>query len=223
MIATRVFKSSVGQKLVMAVTGVGLFAFVLQHMAGHLIMFGGQEAYNTYAENMQNMSIKWPARGALLAAVLLHIWAAITLTAKNRAARPERYAANKNFGASLSSRVMILTGVVLLAFIVYHLLHFTIGVTHPGDFALTDAQGRHDVYTAMVRSFRDPILFVLYIVSMALLCSHLSHGVAAFFRSLGLMDGRWRKLEERFAVGSAWLVFLGFAAVPVAIMAGVIQ
>jgi succinate dehydrogenase / fumarate reductase cytochrome b subunit len=223
MILTRIFGSNVGKKLIMAVTGVGLFAFVVQHMIGHLIMFVGQDAYNTYAENMQAMSIKWPARGALLAGVLLHIWAAVSLSMKNKAARPETYKENKNSGTSLASRTMLVSGLILLAFIVYHLLHFTFGVTDPSDFALHDRAGRHDVYTAMVRAFENPLISVAYIGSMALLCMHLSHGVASFFRSLGLMDGRWRKGEEQFALMSAGLVFLGFSIVPIAIIAGFIR
>jgi succinate dehydrogenase / fumarate reductase, cytochrome b subunit len=223
MIVKRIFTSSVGKKIIMAVTGVGLFAFVVQHMLAHLIMFGGQDAYNTYVETMQGLAIKWPARGALLAGVLLHIWAAVSLSAANKKARPANYVENKNTGASLSSRTMLVTGLILAGFIVYHVLHFTIGVTHPDDFALTDATGRHDVYTSMIRAFSSPLLTFFYIGSMALLCMHLSHGVAAFFRSLGLMNGRWRKAEEQFALMSAGLVFIGFSTVPLAIIAGFIR
>lgn len=221
---SRALSSTVGKKIVMAITGVGLFAFVLQHMLGHLIMFGGSDAYNTYAENMQALgALKWVARAVLLGAVLAHIWAAVTLTRQNASARPQAYAENKNTGASLGSRTMAISGLILLGFIVYHLLQFTIGVTHPDDFALVDHASRHDVYTGMVLAFERPWITIFYIVSMGLLCLHLSHGVASFFRSLGLMNGRYRKLEERFAMGSALLVFLCFSSVPVAIILGIIK
>jgi succinate dehydrogenase / fumarate reductase cytochrome b subunit len=224
MILSRALSSTLGKKIVMAITGVGLFAFVLQHMLGHLIMFGGSDAYNSYAANMQALgALKWGARAILLAAVGLHIWAAVALTRQNASARPQAYQENKNTGASLSSRTMIISGLILAAFIVYHLLQFTIGVTHPADFALVDQAGRHDVYTGMVRAFEQPWLVIFYVVSMALLCVHLSHGVASFFRSLGLMNGRYRQLEERFAMGSAIVVFLCFSSVPVAIIAGIIK
>ncbi|MCC6806810.1 MAG: succinate dehydrogenase cytochrome b subunit [Deltaproteobacteria bacterium] len=218
-----IVQSNLGQKLIMAATGVALFAFVFQHMIGHLIMFAGADAYNTYAGEMQALRFKWPARLALLVAVALHILAAVSLTRRNRAARPEAYAKNKNTGASLSSRTMIVSGFLLAAFIVYHILHFTIGVTHPEVFALEDRFGRHDVYTGMLRAFEDPRLVAMYLAAMALLCMHLAHGVASFLRTLGLMNERFRKAEERFSVASAALVFIGFASVPLAIVLGILR
>lgn len=223
MLIVRALQSSVGKKLVMALTGIGLFAFVLQHMAGHLIMFAGADAYNEYAATMQALAAKWPVRITLLVGVLLHLWASAALTARNRRARPATYARNRNFGASLASRTMLVSGAFLAVFIVYHLLHFTLGVTDPVDFQLVDRFGRHDVYTGMVRAFTQPALLAFYLTAMALLCVHLSHGIASFFRSLGLMNGRWRKLEERFAIFGAFVVFTGFASVPVAIAIGVIS
>lgn len=223
-VLSRVFSSTIGLKFIVGITGAGMFAFALQHMLGHLQMFIGPDAYNQYAENMQALgALKWGARGALLAGILLHIWATVKLTAMNRAARPEAYQKDKKVAASFASRTMIFTGLFLAFFVVYHLAQFTFGVTHPADFALQDQVGRHDVYTGMVLAFRNPLMSVFYIVAMALLCFHLSHGVASFFRSLGLMSPRFRKLEEQFAMASAWLIFLGFVSVPVAVLAGVIR
>jgi succinate dehydrogenase / fumarate reductase cytochrome b subunit len=220
----RVFGSTIGKKLIVGITGVGLFAFVLQHMLGHLQMFVGWQAYNHYAESMQALgALKWGVRGVLLVGVVLHIWATVSLTRKNRAARPESYQVNKNTAASLASRTMIVSGLVLLAFIVYHLAQFTFGWTDPPVFALKDELGQHDVYAGMVTAFRNPAIAGFYIFAMGLLCMHLSHGVASFFRSLGLMDHRYRKLSEQFAVVAALVVFLGFVSVPLGIIAGVIQ
>jgi len=223
-VVSRVFGSTIGKKLIVGITGAGLFAFVLQHMLGHLQMFVGWEAYNNYAETMQSLgALKWGVRGILLLGVILHIWGTVTLTVKNRGARRERYAMDKVTGASLASRTMIISGLILFGFIIYHLLQFTFGVTDPEVFSLKDPMGQHDVYAGMVIAFRNPLISGFYILSMGILCMHLSHGVASFFRSLGLMDNRYRKLEEQFALVASIIVFLGFVSVPVAILASVIR
>ncbi len=220
----RVLSSTIGIKIVVGLTGAGLFAFVVQHMLGHLLMFMGADAYNQYAENMQSLgALKWSVRALLLVGVILHIWGTVSLTARNRRARPERYVQDKKVAASWASRTMIISGLILLGFIVYHLAHFTFGWTHPDVFAMHDQVGRHDVYAGMVIAFADPVISGFYIGCMALLCMHLSHGVASMFRSLGLMNGRFRKAEEQLAFVSAAVVFLGFVSVPVAVIAGLIR
>lgn len=220
----RVFQSTVGKKYIAGITGVALFGFVFAHMVGHLQMFLGPNVYNTYAANLQSLgALLWLARGGLLVAVLLHIWATITLVARNRASRPEAYAVDKKTGASLASRTMAYTGPILAVFIVYHLLHFTIGAVDPEVFAVLDARGRPDVYYRMVKSFQNPVMAVAYVVCMGLLCYHLAHGVSSLFRSLGLSTKVWRRVQEQFAVASAVGLFLGFSSVPVAVLLGLIK
>jgi succinate dehydrogenase / fumarate reductase cytochrome b subunit len=216
--------STIGLKFIVGITGAGMFAFTLVHMLGHLQMFAGPDAYNTYAATLQGLgALKWLARAGLLAMIALHVWGTVTLTARNRAARPEAYQKDRKVEASLASRTMIYSGLFLACFVLFHLAHFTLGWTHPDEFALQDQLGRHDVYAGMVLAFQSPLMSLFYMVAVALLCFHLSHGVSSLFRSLGLMSPRFRKLEEQFAIVSAWSIFLGFVSVPVAILVGVIR
>src|SRR5205085_11893527 len=125
-IFTHVFKSSLGRKYVMAITGFFLFLFVIAHLAGNLQLFLGPEALNRYGHFLQsNPELLWPARAALLVLVALHIWAALALSGENRAARPVGYAVYRPVGSSYASRTMLMSGLIALVFIIYHLLHFT--------------------------------------------------------------------------------------------------
>jgi succinate dehydrogenase / fumarate reductase cytochrome b subunit len=130
---------------------------------------------------------------------------------------------NKTPGASYASRTMIWSGIIVFAFLVYHLLHFTLGRTDPANYVLEDAMGRHDVYTMVLRGFQNPIVAVSYMIAVGLLCWHLSHGVASFFRSLGVMNKRWRRLQEQFAIASAVVLYLGFVSVPASVLLGVVK
>src|SRR2546421_8481706 len=126
-VITHIFKSSLGKKYVMAVSGFVLFVFVVGHLAGNLQIFLGREAINRYGHFLQsNPELIWPARLGLLLMVALHIWSAIKLSAENKAARPEGYAVYKPVGSSYASRTMLMSGVIIFIFIVYHLLHFTV-------------------------------------------------------------------------------------------------
>ena len=214
--------SSVGKKNIMALTGAGLVIFLLGHMAGHLIMFGGRDAYNTYAEAMQANPLLWPARLGLLAVFFVHMALAFALTAQNRAARPVAYA-KKNFQeASVASRTMINTGIVIFFFLLYHLAHFTLfWVQDTGPYL--DDQGRHDVYTRMVDAFHNPIVFITYALALVALTGHLIHGIRSMFQSLGLNHERYNWLIKVGSLKVAGIIIVGFLAVPVAIVIGVIS
>lgn len=211
----------------MALTGLALAGFVIGHLAGNLQIFLGPESINKYGHFLQsNPEIIWPARIGLLAAVGLHIWAAVTLARENRAARPVAYStAYQPSAASYASRTMIMSGLILAAFIIYHLLHFTVrtpGLNFTGtDFhLLTDAQGRHDVFRMMVTGFRQPLVAGFYVLSMALLCLHLSHGLGALFQSLGLRNKAWTPVVNKAGVIIAWALFIGYSSIPVSILLG---
>ena len=226
MNAGNLFTSSLGKKFIMAITGLALFLFVLLHLLGNLQVFLGPEAINRYGNLLQtNTEILWPARIILLILVLLHIWSAIKLSAENRAARPQPYAQYQVVAASYASRTMLMSGLIILAFIIYHLLHFTVqtpGINLTGrDFTkLEDAKNQHDVFAMMVIGFRSPIVSAFYIIAMFLLFLHLSHGVSAMFQSLGWKSPAYGPFINRFATIISWLIFFGYISIPLAILLG---
>src|SRR6185312_10764165 len=138
----------------------------------------------------------------------------IQLTAQANAARPQPYAQKEYIKASLASRTMIYSGFLILGFIVYHLLHFTFLKVHPQYSHLTDAQGRHDIYSMMVLSFQQPLIVAAYIVPIFFLCAHLSHGMSSMFQSLGLNRDGVRHWLSCWGSGLAWLIFAGYALIP---------
>ena len=159
-------------------------------------------------------ALLWVARLGLLATVAVHIWSAITLSAKNRAARPVTYKVNRSVAASYASRTMIWSGLIVLAFIIYHLLHFTVGAVNPELLALRDEAGRHDIYLMVIQGFSHPLVSGFYLLSMALLCSHLSHGTSSLFQSLGFRSGQQKIWANRLALLLAWGIFLGNSSIP---------
>jgi len=208
----------------MAITGLGLFIFVIVHMAGNLQIFLGADQINAYAFSLKSIPlILWSLRLGLLTIFIFHITAAIQLAAGNRHARP---VANKKYqvvASTFSSRTVLISGLILFAFIVFHLAHFTFGFVKPDYLGLTDVMGRHDVYRMMVEGFSKPLVSVFYIVSMGLLLIHLSHGVSSLFQSLGLRSKRTFRFFDRFARFSALVIFLGNCSIPLAILFGWIR
>ena len=233
-ILKNLFNSSLGKKFLMALTGAGLFAFVVGHLVGNLQVFLGPEAINRYGHFLQsNLEIIWPARIGLLAFVIIHVWTAVTLSAENKAARPVEYAgAPVPPAASYASRTMLMSGLIIAAFIIYHLLHYTVQVKAINltgtDFkvleeTLRDGTQRHDVYKMMVTGFSNPLVSIFYMVAMGLLCLHLSHGVSALFQSLGLKNKSWEQAIDCFARGIAGVIFVGYVSIPIAILTGVVK
>ena len=228
-IVTRLFKSSLGRKYIMALSGAALFFFVIGHLLGNLQVFLGPEQLNAYGHFLQTTpEILWPARIGLLAMVSLHIWSAVTLAAENRAARPIPYANWSPSVASYASRTMLMSGLIIAAFVIYHLLHFTVqipGINFTGrDFRiLEDAKSRHDIYAMMVIGFKQPLVSGFYILGMALLCLHLSHGVASMFQSMGWKNKYYGKFIDRVAMLIAILIFVGYCSIPLAALIGALK
>lgn len=217
----------------MAITGLGLFGFVIVHMLGNLQIFLGPDVINTYAAFLKSKpAVLWPARLILLFLVVLHIWSAIRLSAENRRARPIPYGEYQVVAASYASRTMLMSGLIIFAFVIYHLLHFTVTVpavnllpAQPGfpaaDFEmLKDGANRPDVYRMMILGFSSVWVSGFYIFAMALLCTHLSHGVRSMFQSLGLKNERNASSIDRFAAVSAVLIFIGNCSIPAAVLLG---
>lgn len=220
----QLWQSSLGKKYVMAVTGLGLFLFVIIHMLGNLQIFLGPEKLNSYAALLKsNPGVLWGARIGLLTIVALHITSAIQLARINKQARPVGYATGKPVASTFAQRSILVSGLVILAFILFHLAHYTLGLVDPSWLGLHDEQGRHDVYRMVVLGFSNPVVSLFYIVAMGLLLLHLSHGVSSLFQSLGLRSKKTFGLFDKLAKGSALILFLGNSAIVAAILAGLIK
>jgi succinate dehydrogenase / fumarate reductase cytochrome b subunit len=223
------FKSTLGRKYIMALTGLGLFGFVVAHMVGNLQMFIGAESINRYGAFLQGLGeLLWVARITLIILVLLHIWAAISLSAENKAARPIAYGNYKPVGSSYASRTMLMSGLIIACFVIYHLLHYTVlvqGINGTGqNFELLhDAKGRHDIYMMMILGFRVWYVSFFYILGIGLLCLHLSHGVSSMFQSLGLKNRQWAPLIDGFAKFIAIALFVGYCSIPAAVLTGLLK
>lgn len=205
----------------MAISGLLLLFFVIGHMLGNLQIFLGRDQINAYGAFLKSQpTLLWMARFMLLGLVILHIASAISLTIQNRVARPIGYRIRQSSGATYASRTMIWSGVIVFAFIVFHLMHFTIGIVDPELLKIEDDSGRHDIYAMVIHGFRSPIVSGFYILSMALLCLHLSHGTSSLFQSLGLTSGNQRIWAKHIASALAWGIFLGNSSIPLAVLMG---
>lgn len=206
--------------MIVAVTGIVLIAFVIGHLLGNLQIFLGADWVNSYAKHLRDLGpILWAIRIFLLANLLLHIFYTINLTIENRRARPVHYKKKNNVKATIASRSMALSGLIVLAFILYHLAHFTVRVTDPRFSLLKpDPLYQDDVYSMMVYGFQNPYVSAFYVIALFLLTLHLTHGASSFFQSLGLND---EKLTPRLTTTGrilAWLIFVGYTSIPVAVL-----
>ena len=213
------FGSTIGRKVVMALSGIVLFGFVIGHMAGNLQIYLGPHALNEYSVTLRELlhgAGLWIARGGLLLAVGLHIWAATALSLAERGARPTGYREVRHRESTYASRTMIWSGLLLLLFIVYHLLHLTLGAVH-GSFI------EGDVYHNVVAGFAIWPVSLFYIVAMLALGLHLRHGVWSMLQTLGLSHPRWNGLRSAFANLIALVVVVGNISMPVAVLAGLVK
>ncbi len=221
------YRSTIGKKVIMAVTGLVLVLFVIGHMAGNLQVFIGSAKMNAYAAFLKSTGeLLWLVRLGLLVAVLLHILMAWQLTRIKNAARPVDYVLRQPQVSTLASRTMRWGGVLLLTFIVFHILHFTTGAVFPmasRPDVTYPAFSHTDVYGNVVSAFRVPWVVAFYVVSMLFLMLHLFHGAWSSVRTLGLVKPSSHPLRRRAATVVAVAVWLGFTAVPVAIFLGVVR
>jgi succinate dehydrogenase / fumarate reductase cytochrome b subunit len=216
--------SSIGRKWIVALTGLGLFGFVVGHLIGNLQVFIGPEPLNRYAYFLQNLGeLLWAIRLGLLATLVAHVVFTIKLRLENRAARGTRYAVTTRRAATFPARMMMLSGLMVLCFIIFHLLHFTAQTVDPSFLALHDEKGRHDVYRMMILGFQSKAASAFYIVAVGLLAMHLNHGIGSLFQTLGLNSAKVRPLWEKGGVAFSWLIFLGYASIPVAVLTGVLK
>ena len=220
----KVFTTTIGKKAVMAATGGVLLLFVIAHMSGNLQMFLGWGDINHYANFLKShREALWPFRTFLAVCLALHVSTGVLLTKDNRRRRGQPYEVKKLVGASLPSRTMLITGLIILCFIGYHLLHFTLGVTNPEYLTFQDSHDRQDVYRMIVTAFSAAGTVVIYVLGVGTLGFHLSHGVRAMVESLGLRMETWASRIDKTSIVVACLLFLGFASVPLAVLLGLLK
>jgi len=212
------WNSSIGKKWIVAITGIVLVGFLVAHMVGNLLIFQGRESLNDYAYFLHHFLHGWGIwafRLVLLGAFVLHIVATVSLVRQNRTARDARYACDATVQAPKSSRIMIWSGLTVLGFVIFHILHFTIPV-NPNLAGLQDPldPSRADVYGMVVKGFQNPLVVLFYIVGVSLLCSHLSHGIASIFQTLGMRSEKTRGAIHKLGLGISLVLWLGFLSVP---------
>ena len=212
------WNSSVGKKVVMAATGLIWVAYLITHMLANLLVFQGPERINAYSALLHGTGgALWAARLVLIGALVLHVVAAVQLAARRQEARPVGYAGGYEPQVStLAARTIRWGGALILIFLVYHILHFTIGTAHP---SFADGNPYHNVATG----FRDPAVVIFYLVIMAFVGLHLYHGVWSSGRSLGVRPPSPRPLRRSAALVLALLIWLGFSLIPIAVYAGVVR
>ncbi len=208
----------------MALSGLGLVVYVVFHMLGNLQVFEGPHALNSYAALLREMPILlWTVRLGLLSIAVVHIVLAIQLSSRNRRARPIAYAVHEYRQASFASRTMAASGLVLLLFILFHLLHLTAGVIDPSFADRLDTEGHRDVYGKIVHAFRNPLIVGFYVVGQLGLGLHLSHAVSSSLQTLGLEHAAFDRLSKAAGHAVALFVVLGNVAIILAIVLGVVR
>jgi len=224
--AVRLYEAPIGKKLVMAVTGVILFGYVVGHLLGNLQIYSPDHSqinrYAAFLHNPSNALALWGVRVLLLLAVLLHITASVQLWLQNRAARPVGYAKKDDVPASYAARTMIWSGPIIAAFVIFHVLHLTVGAVAP----LRDVGGNPntpDVYYNVITGFQNPFIAGFYILAMILLCMHLYHGLWSMFQSVGLNHPRYTPMIRKGAAIVAILIAIGNCSIPIAVMTGLLN
>ena len=223
--AVRFYTAPIGKKAVMAVTGVILVGYVIAHLLGNLQIYSANHeqinAYAAFLHNPNNVVALWAARSVLLLAVILHIVAAVQLFFQNRATRPVAYIKKDDVPSSYAARTMIWSGPIVGAFVIFHILHLTVGAVLPtrdvGGLAITP-----DVRYNVISGFQNYAVSGFYIFAMILLCMHLYHGMWSMFQSLGISHPRYTRKLKKGAAILAILIAIGNCSIPIAAMIGLL-
>lgn len=216
--------SSIGKKIVVAITGLMLVLFLAGHLSGNMLIYVGEHAFNEYAYFLHHMlhgAGVWIARIGLLVAFSLHIVATVQLTIQNRKVSP-KYQFEVSQRSSFSSKIMIWSGLTILAFVVYHILHFTVRAgneyNNPDLYKVVyDGKEYHNAYKMVIDGFSWAPASIFYIIAVTLLCSHLSHGTASIFQTLGFRSSKTEGLIQAGSKIYAILIWLGFISIPISI------
>jgi succinate dehydrogenase / fumarate reductase cytochrome b subunit len=237
MSVSRTLRASIGKKWLMAISGFGLLGFVIAHMLGNLQVFLGRQKLNDYAESIQHMGLLlWIARAGLLVLLVIHVATAFKLSSENRAARPVGYLGMKPQVTTYAARTMWMTGLIVLAFIAYHLAHFTFGLTDAAAYAHhetiyvtsgpSEALGshqRHDVYAMVVGGFQNVVVVALYVIAQALLALHISHGASSALQTVGVTHPAMEVVKGSLGKLLAVAIFVGNCSIPLAILFGLVK
>ena len=217
-------KSSIGEKTLMAVTGVFLLLFVIGHMLGNLQVFVGPEYLNAYAAKLQSLGpLLWAIRLFLLGTMAAHIWAAARVVRRSVTARPVKYAMQKDLATNFAAKTMLISGGLILVFVIYHVLHFTSGNIDPiGAFAEAHIGEDIDVYGMVIASFQHLPTTIIYSVAMVLLCMHISHGASSLVQTLGLRSCS-DKCRGKIGPALAGFLLIGNLSIPLSIYFGFIS
>ena len=226
---TDFWRSSIGGKATMAVTGLLLFGFVVAHLLGNLQLLKGADAINNYAKMLHDLGpLLWVARIGLLVVFVLHVATAIRLSRANKAARPVAYAKGATMQATMASRSMVLSGLTVGAFLVYHLAHFTFGAVHGARAAkaleVANAPWNgHNVHAMVTGSFADPLVVTLYVAAQVVLFLHLSHGIQSLAQTLGFHHGRYTPMVRSLSVVLALAIAGGNAFLALSVLLGIVK
>ena len=213
------WQSTNGKKVVMAVTGCMMFAFVIGHMLGNLQMFESPEHINAYGHFLHNLGeLLWIERGIMLLAIALHITVTVQLGLRSKAARPVGYSRKEAINSDYASRTMYWSGPIVLAFIIFHLLHLTAGYIHPGA-----AYIEGDVYHNVVSGFQVWWVSLSYIVAISLLGLHLRHGLWSMLQSVGIHQPHHTAALKQAALVIALLIVLGYISIPISVLLGLVK
>lgn len=217
-------QSSVGRKIIMAVTGFVLVAFVCVHLLGNSSIFIGADAINAYAQKLHSLGpFVWVFRLVMLAAFAIHIFFGIQLTLENRAATPEKNVQIKRLKTGFGAETMIVSGLVMLAFVIYHLLHFTVRVTNPEIYVPLGDQGMVDVFVMMVKGFSSALSVIIYLVGLFFLFLHVSHGIQSLFQTLGLSNDKSLPFMEMVSKLVGVVLLVGYVSIPMLVVFGLIK
>lgn len=216
--------SSVGRKVLMAGSGLVLVLFVIVHLLGNSSIFVGPDGINAYAEKLHGLGpFVWFFRLFMLAMAGIHILFGVLLTLENWKANPQKYQVKKMLKTTFAGETMIWTGVLLLAFVVYHLLQFTVRITPDVASALgNDAKGRFDVFRMVTSSFQSATIVLVYLAAMVTLFLHASHGIQSLFQTIGASNDKTLPTYGRLGTLLAVIFLLGYSAIPVAILSGIL-
>jgi succinate dehydrogenase / fumarate reductase cytochrome b subunit len=218
--AIRFYATTIGKKVVMAVSGFVVVGWLFLHMLGHVAAFSGRTTYNAYAALLADRPpILWGQRLVLAAALIAHISAAFQLWALNNEARPRSYAQRKDLATNYAALTMRYGGLVLLSFIIYHVLHLTVGMT--GHLGYEFVQG--DVYNNLVLGFQRPLVVAFYLVAQVALGMHLYHGIWSLTQTMGADHPKYNGLRQSVAAGLTVIIVLGFISVPISVLTGILQ
>lgn len=214
-------QDTVGRKIIMAITGLALSSYVVMHLLGNMSFFRGPDGINAYAKMLQSLGpLLWVVRLIMAAALGLHMVFGIQLTLENRRSRKYKYAVSNHQSATVASKNMIWTGLLIALYLGYHLLHFTVQIISPEFSASSnlDAAGRPDVFNMVVHNFRNAVISGVYVAAMAAVGLHLSHGLQSMVQTLGLNNGRTLPAMVKIGTAAALLLFLGYAIIPAGII-----